>query len=190
MQNVQDIQYDEIQSAISLAGLDLSASEVHGLICGSICNQMKTGTAPDMSRLITAGADLRAESLEQLQGSLELLLRGSVEELHGDESDFRLLLPDDESGVQRRLQSLADWCRGFLMGLLDGERIAIDGFSADAAEIARDMLSVSELEESREGGDSEWDLTEVEEYVRVGVQLIFEELYGDLHGDVESEELH
>ena len=190
MKNVQDIQYDDIQSAISLAGLELSASEVHGVICGAICNQMKTGTAPEMNRLITAGVDVQAESLEQLQGSLELLLRGSVEELHNDEGDFSLLLPDDDSGLPLRLQSLADWCRGFLLGLLDGERIAIDEFSADAAEIARDMLSVSELEESREGGDSEWDLTEIEEYVRVGVQLIFEELYGDLHGDVESEELH
>ena len=88
------------------------------------------------------------------------------------------------------MQSLADWCRGFLLALLDGERIAVDEFSADAAEVARDLMSVSELEADGDGGDSEWDLAEVEEYVRVGVQLIFEELYGDLHGDVESEELH
>ena len=101
-----------------------------------------------------------------------------------------MLLPDDEVGVPRRLQSLADWCRGFLLGLLDGERVAIDEFSPDAAEVARDMMSVSEVEAGSEEEDSEWDLAEVEEYVRVGVQLIFEDLYRDVRGDVESEELH
>jgi len=151
---------------------------------------MKTGDAPDMNRLITAGAEVRAGSLEPLQKTLELLLRGTVEELYRDDGDFSLLLHDGEPGVTLRLQSLTDWCRGFLLGLLNGEQIAIDEFSPDAAEIARDMISISEVEASRDGEDSEWDLTEVEEYVRVGVQLIFEELYGDLHRDVESEEVH
>ena len=190
MQTAHEIQYDEIESAISLAGLELSAAEVHGVICGAICNQMKTGTAPDMNRLITAGAVVQAEALGQLQKTLELLLRGTVEELHRDDGDFSLLLPDDDSSLQLRLWSLADWCRGFLLGLLDGENVAIDQLSTDAAEIARDMLSISEVEVNGDGSDSEWDLTEVEEYVRVGVQLIFEELYGGLHKDVESEELH
>lgn len=190
MQSVQQIQYEEMEAAISVAGLELNAAEVHGIICGAICNQMKTGTAPDMNQLITAGADVQSGSLEQLQSNLELLLRGAVEELHRDDGDFRMLLPDDEVGLTRRLQSLADWCRGFLLGLLDGERVAVDEFSADAAEVARDMIAVSELEADGDGEDSEWDLAQVEEYVRVGVQLIFAELHADLHGDVESEELH
>jgi len=160
------------------------------VICGAICNQMKTGDAPDMNLLITAGADVRGGAIEPLQKTLELLLRGTVDELYRDDGNFSLLLTDEESGVSLRLQSLADWCRGFLLGLLNGEKVAIDEFSSDASEIARDMISISEVEASREGEDSEWDLTEVEEYVRVGVQLIFEELYGDIHRNVESEELH
>ena len=190
MQTIREFNYDEIDSAISQAGLELSASEVHGVICGAICNQMKTGTAPDMGRLITTGSDLSGGSLERLQNTLEILLRGTVQDLHRKEGDFNLLLPDDAVGLPLRLQSLADWCRGFLLGLLDGQQLAIDEFSADAAEIARDMLSVSEVEADGDDNDSEWDLNEVEEYVRVGVQLIFEELYGDLHDDVESEVLH
>lgn len=190
MQTSHDTQYDEIESAISLAGIELSAAEVHGVICGAICNQMKTGTAPNMNRLITAGAEVRAEAVGDLQNTLELLLRESVEQLHRDDGDFSLLLPDDDSAVQLRLRSLADWCRGFLLGLLDGENLAMDQLSTDAAEVARDMLSISAVDVTGDGSDSEWDLTEVEEYVRVGVQLIFEEMYGDLHQDVESEELH
>lgn len=184
------MQYDEFAAALSLAGLELSASEVHGIICGAICNQMKTGNAPDMGRLITAGADVNPGSLEQLQEKLELLLRGTVGELHGEEGDLTLLLPGEDAGLPLRTRSLADWCRGFLLGLLDGERVAIDEFGADAAEMARDMMSVSEVEAGPDGEDSEWDLAQVEEYIRVGVQFIFEELYGDLRGNVESEEVH
>ncbi len=190
MQSAHGIQYDEIEEATSSAGLELGAAGVHGVICGAICNQMKTGTAPDLKRLIALDADVQPELLEQLQKVLELLLRGAVEDLSKDSGDFKLLLPDDDSDLSLRLRALADWCSGFLLGLLDGDSIAVDEFSADVAEIVRDMLSVAEVEVSRDGGDSEWDLTEVEEYVRVGVQLIFEELYANLHGDVESGELH
>jgi len=157
----------------------LSAAEVHGVICGAVCNQMKTGVSPDLQRMLTAGADNPGQSLQPLQRHLELLLRNTVENLHRNQGEFSLLLADDDGGLPLRLQSLVDWCGGFLLGLLGKDSFAIDELSDDAAEIARDMLSVSELEAGCEGDDSEWDLAEVEEYVRVGVQFIFEELNAD-----------
>ena len=42
--------------------------------------------------------------------------------------------------------------------------------------MARDIMAVAELEPSQDDQDSEWDFAEVEEYVKVGVQLIFEEM--------------
>ena len=170
------VRYDELETALSQAGLGLSASEAHGVICGSICNQMKTGVSPDLQRLLTAGVDIPEESLLPLQRHLALLLRNSVENLHHNQSEFNLLLADDSDGLPLRLQSLAEWCGGFLLGLLGGDSVAIDELSDDAAELARDMLSVSELEVRREGDDSEWDLAEVEEYVRIGVQFIYTDL--------------
>ncbi|MDA9983251.1 UPF0149 family protein [Gammaproteobacteria bacterium] len=184
------VHYDELETALSQAGLELSASEAHGVICGSICNQMKTGVSPDLRRVLTAGADISGESLLPLQRQLELLLRNTVENLHHDQVEFCLLLADDSGGLPLRLQSLAEWCGGFVLGLLGGDSLAIDELSTDAAELVRDMLSVSELEVRREGDDSEWDLAEVEEYVRVGVQLIFEELYAGLQSQKDSGELH
>ena len=186
----QTVRYEEFETALSQAGLKLGAAEAHGVICGSICNQMKTGVSPDLQRLLTAGADIPGESLLSLQRHLELLLRDTVDNLHDNQSEFSLLLADDSAGLPNRLQSLADWCGGFLLGLLGNDSFAIDELSTDSAELARDMLSVSELEVGREGDDSEWDLAEVEEYVRVGVQLIFEELYAGLQGEADSGELH
>jgi len=190
MNAIQIVRYDEFDSTLSLAGLKLSPAEVHGLICGSICNQMKTGAAPDLQRLLLTGADLPAESLAPLQDNLELLLRETVEKLYQNQGEFVLLLPDDDSGFPLRLQSLADWCKGFLLGLLDNQSIAIDELSADGAELARDMISVSEVDLRPWNDDSEWDFVEVEEYIRVGVQLIFEELYAEVQSDCDSGELH
>lgn len=184
------VDHDQLQSALTLAGMDPSAAEVHGVICGSICNQMRTGTAPDLRKLLTAGKDMSPRSLAPLQEQLEALLTDSVAALYSRQGEFQLLLAGEDHGLSLRVQSLADWCHGFLVGLLNDGRFAIDQLGADAAEVARDMISISEAEPR--GGDegSEWDLMEVEEYVRIGVQVIFEDIHKTLTGDAVSEELH
>ena len=71
-----------------MAGLELSAAEVHGVICGSICNQMKTGVSPDLRRLLTAGAEISGASLAPLQDQLESLLTDAVRGLYARQGDF------------------------------------------------------------------------------------------------------
>ena len=106
----------------------------------------------------------------------EGLLQQTVDSLYRNVSEFTLLLPDENENLSLRLQTLADWCRGFMIGLLNKESFSIDQLSTDSAEMARDIMAVSELEPSEDEEDSEWDFAEVEEYVKVGVQLIFEEM--------------
>lgn len=175
---------------MSLAGLKPTAAEVHGIICGSICNQIKTGLGPDLRRLLIAGADVPAESLAPLREVLEKLLQETVEKLYGNEGDFDLFLPDDESSLLLRVQALADCCRGFLVGLLNNETFSIDQLGDDAAEVARDFMAISEIEARADGDDNEWDFVEVEEYVRMGVQFIFEDMHSALQAGSVSGELH
>lgn len=176
MRDPRHIDYDQLQAALSLAGLDLSAAEVHGVLCGSMCNQMKTGASPDLQKLLLAGSKVPAESLRPLQGHLENLLHESVQSLYGDDSELNLLLPDDDESISLRLQALADWCRGYAIGLLNEDSLAIDQLSAEAAEMVRDFMTITEVDAARVGEGDEWDMAEVEEYVRMGVQFIFEEL--------------
>ena len=115
----QTVRYEEFETTLSQAGLKLSAAEAHGVICGSICNQMKTGVSPDLQRLLTAGADIPGESLLPLQRQLELLLRNTVENLHHDQS--RVLLT--AGGRQRwsPASPAVSWrsgAGGFVLGLL------------------------------------------------------------------------
>ena len=43
----------------------------------------------------------------------------------------------------------------------------------DAAEVAKDLVEISQLDASAAGSGSENDLMQLEEYVRVGVQIIY-----------------
>ena len=66
-----------------------------------------------------------------------------------------------------------------MLGLLHSDKLTIDQLPEDGPEIARDILSISEAGPS-EGDDAkkdEWALAELQEYVKVGVQLIFEFIY-------------
>ena len=170
------VDYDQLQAALQEAGLELNASEVHGTICGSICNQMKTRVSPNLQQLLTAGTEVSGQTLVPLRNELESLLQQTADSLYRNVSEFNLLLPDENESLSVRLRTLADWCRGFMIGLLNKESFSIDQLSTDSAEMARDIMAVAELEPAQDEEDSEWDFAEVEEYVKVGVQLIFEEI--------------
>ena len=176
MRVLQPVDYDQLQAALQVAGLELNASEVHGTICGSICNQMKTGISPNLQQLLTAGSEVSGKSLVPLREVLEILLQQTADSLYRNVSEFNLLLPHEDESLSLRLRALADWCRGFMVGLLNKGLFSIDQLSTDSAEMARDIMAVAELEPAQDEEDSEWDFAEVEEYVKVGVQLIFEEI--------------
>ena len=49
--------YIQVESALVLSGIEISASEVHGTIVGAIANHMKSGQSPDLLRLVEPNAD-------------------------------------------------------------------------------------------------------------------------------------
>ena len=89
---------------------------------------------------------MSAEALIPLQSYLQSLLQQSVQKLSGEASELNLLLPDDDDHLSLRLQALADWCRGYSVGLLNNDSLAVDQLSADAAEMARDIMAIAEVE--------------------------------------------
>ena len=59
------------------------------------------------------------------------------------------------------------------MGLLESGINEFETLPEDAAEIAKDLVEISQLESSDDDSGSESDLMELEEYVRVGVQIMY-----------------
>ena len=167
-------QYQQLEASLHLAGLFQPSSEVHGIIVGSIANHMFTAKAPDLLHLLV-GDQLDPNKQEVLHELLNELYRETSEKLLENQDDFQLMLADSEAKLSIRTESLTDWCRGYLLGLLQNDSVTIERLPEDGSEIAKDILAISEaMTQEQESEEDEWALAELEEYVKVGAQLIFE----------------
>jgi len=180
MSNTVD-RYTHIETTLASADIaELSAAEVHGTIVGAIANHMKSGLTPDLLKLIEPEADANDGRFAQLTSLLYELYRETSELLLESKDGFELFLPDEDERLDIRVDGIATWCKGFLLGLLYNNSFSIDQLPESGSEIARDLM---EIAEAAAGADDEreedWALAELEEYVKVGSQLIFEFIYSE-----------
>lgn len=167
--------YDEAARLLQEAGAPVSAAEAHGIITGVLC-------APGGARVawqeLVLGSGASRGAPAGLQQLLTTLHRSTQAHLSGLECDFTPLLPGDEHGLARQIEGLTDWCRGYLLGLHAGGVRDPQRLSGDAGEILQDIRRISEAELDGSPTDEEEEkaLAEIVEYLRIGVQLVFEEL--------------
>ncbi len=169
--------YDEADRLLHEAGVTTSAAETHGIIAGVLSAPRGAGVAWQelvLGRKRTKNRDV-PEALTQLLATVH---RSTYAHLSGVECDFELLLPGDDHGLAEQIEGLTDWCRGYLFGLHAGGVMEAANLPGDAGEVIRDITRISEAELDGALADEEEAraLTEIVEYLRVGVQLVFEEL--------------
>lgn len=181
--------YTQIEATLSLAGLEMSVSEVHGTIVGAIANHLKSGITPDLLKLIEPSSDANDGRFSQLNELLYDMYRENSELLFESKEGYDLLLPDEDESLSVRVDALATWSKGYLLGLLYNNQFSIDQLPESGSEIARDMM---EIAEAAAGADDEqeedWALGELEEYIKVGTQLIFEFIYSERSSDAPATE--
>jgi uncharacterized protein YgfB (UPF0149 family) len=89
-----------------------------------------------------------------------------------------MLLPDDECAIDQRAAALGAWCQGFLYGLGSSRLGDTAKLPGEAGEIVRDLMEITRVgvdgRDSQESNESAY--AELVEFVRVGVQLLFEDL--------------
>ena len=175
--------FDELDHKLRHSDWQGGAPEAHGLLTGLACRGI---TAPQLqNRLFLFNSD-EASLRTLLQGLFELVLR----DLGSTTPTFDLLLPDDGQPVAHRSDELAGWCSGFIQGYLhDGEQ-ALSAGSAEAREIIRDIVDISGMVhglsgDAEEDTEAERSLVEIEEYLRAGVQFVYDEQVADLRGDAQ-----
>lgn len=170
------INYAQIDAAVALVGAGLQPSEIHGTVVGALSNHLKTGQKPDLSKLLQSDEPFTEAFVELLH---ELYRENADVLLEGGEN-FKLILENVEQALDIRTESLALWCKGYMLGLLYNDAFSIDQLTENGAEIARDIMAISEAESGNaDGTEEDWALAELEEYVKVGVQLIFEFIYAE-----------
>ena len=169
----------QIDATVSLAGLEINPSEVHGIIIGAIASHLKSGLTPDLLKLVEPEADANDGRFARLNEMLYDLYRENSEILFNGGEGFELVLPEDESPIAEQVEGIATWCKGYLLGLLHTDTFGIDQLPESGAEISRDLMEISEAGVDEETDQDEWALAELQEYVKVGSQLIFEFIYSE-----------
>jgi uncharacterized protein len=162
----------ELASALKTLHLGVGASDLHGSLTGYLCAGGSAGIE-DWPAALEIEPEARTTPHHD---ALRRLFRDCRAQLDDPDLGFEPLLPAQDAPVERRAEALVDWCRGFLGGVgLAGSAMRI--LSADANEVLADIgrIAASRFDYDDENED-ETALSEVLEFVRVGVLLLHAEM--------------
>ncbi|NOX69483.1 MAG: UPF0149 family protein [Gammaproteobacteria bacterium] len=176
------IDQNELDAALKRCGSDWNSAQAHGLLCGRLAVLGTDGGMMWMEQVLgerSAGDASHAECARMLDVLFQLTWRQLTER----QSEFELLLPDDGEEISVRAESIGFWCEGFLHGLVSGkhaEALKQQLATEPLAGLIKDMLEITRAsyDENEDEESSESDYAELVEYVRVAVQLAYEELAG------------
>lgn len=169
--------YSEFSAAFARCGAPQSPAEAQGFAVGMQLAEVKSPLARWHQELYSDfdSDDVLAQECRVL---LDRLFATVFARAEPGSDAFALLLPQDVLVDSPRLVAVRDWCQGFLYGVgLGGEALTgcqsaqMQDLLRDIAEIAR--LDVDDVDNTRENQSA---LIEIEEYLRVGVLLLREEL--------------
>ena len=175
------LDYDRLRDSLTTAGAVVAVAELHGGVCAALCTSDSRGAALYLRDCLD-DQELAAPTAEVAR-ELDELVGASLAQLGDEGLKFEPLLPSDDTSLEERVQALALWCHGFLAGLGATAPRLRDELGADSAaldEILRDFGEISRAgvtaEEAAGSDAADFALAEVHEYVRISVQLVYEQL--------------
>jgi yecA family protein len=176
--------FDDIDRALRRAEAATDAAEAHGSLCGLVCGLGARGPSVWLAETLAETPEqppASAAVAEQAGAVLGQLAASTRAALEDAEMAFQPLLPDDAEPLAERVDGLAQWCQGFNHGLFVAARIGTAEAELDSgntAEVVRDFGAMAEVAvgDDEADADGEAAYAELVEYVRVGVQLVYEEL--------------
>ncbi|MDQ8934384.1 UPF0149 family protein [Acinetobacter rudis] len=139
-----------------------SPSELHGLLTGIVC----VTQAPSRDEWLQIMDTLNVPELDQ--EALAVLSDEAEDVAHAlseDELDYLPMLPDDEHGLEERVQALADWCAGVVLGF----GLASGHLRSDERDLIEHLQEVAavEFEASDDDEEGEMSYQELFEFVRL-----------------------
>ncbi len=174
-----EIDIERVQKNLTTLGSEASPSEAHGTLCGLLCGradlepQEWLALTTTEAEAIEQGDILAAEAAEWLS---ELFFQ-TVAALSDNNLNFYPLLPEDDSETVQ-LEAIAQWAQGFLMGLSLAGIEKFTDYPEEVGEFVEAMTSISSADDYDLAGDNsdEEAITELVEFIRIGVLLVNEEM--------------
>jgi yecA family protein len=164
--------YRTIESRLDESRALTDLPEAHGTLAGAFCASNAVALQDWLREVFPEGVAGSAE------GEMHAVFEWTRHVLGNGQMEFALLLPDDDRPIEERAAALGEWCQGFLYGLGSTPIPDIDSLSPEVGELVRDLTAITQLsvDEAESDDNNEEALAELVEFVRVGVQLLFDEL--------------
>jgi len=165
--------YSRIQSSLAASHALTSAAEAHGTLAGALCALVPYRLEDWLAEILPEDG-----GQDSADPALRTLYDATVTALTERGMDFDLLIPADDQPIEERTRALTSWCSGFLYGLGSSGAADPQRLPGDLGEIVRDLTEIThadvDVTDTAEANESA--LAELVEFVRVGVQLVFDEL--------------
>ena len=173
--------YHDIASRLPSSGDLASAAEAHGTLCGLLCAASADLPGSWIENTLTDASLDGAPGDAAARDALAALHQATVAALSDGQMSFTPLLPDDDVELTARTEALGRWCQGFLYGLATRGLKDLPQLPDEIREVLEDFAAIAQVGHESDGGDDEEEESEVAyvelvEFVRVGAQLVVDEL--------------
>lgn len=153
-------------------------SELHGALCGRLAAGSRIPES-DWLAMVCEHMGLPAQAMEEsedLAPFMNQAYQQTLARLQSTDMSFHPLLPDDDYAIEQRLEALVAWVQGFLEGMAMAAGSSLGQAPEEIRELIEDLVAISQLSEDEETGEeSEHQLLEITEYVRLGALTVFTE---------------
>lgn len=153
-------------------------SELHGALCGRLAAGDRLENAQWLA-LVCEHMGLPESAMgesEELTAFMTTAYDGTLQLLKAADMSFQPLLPDDDYAMEQRLEALIAWIRGFLEGMALSAGESLGSAPDEIRELIEDLVAISQVSAAEEADDdSEQQLMEITEYVRLGALAVFTE---------------
>jgi len=150
-------------------------AELHGDLCGQLC----AGQVPDLDTWLRQAMQfMDVAELDGDKSKVELaeLLEQTETGIKDQDLSFKLLIADEDFSLNERMQTLLEWCEGFLSALADNEHYKDGKLSEELKDALKDLEKIAEMDEQLdEDEQNEQDLFAVSEYVRMTAMMLYTE---------------
>lgn len=169
-----NMSYEVVEHALIDADAMTEPAEAHGTLCGMIAISGK-GAPDNWLSHVLGEYDPQDLNIKSSINTLMDLHDHALRDLTESDYELELLLHDDDTPLDIRIDDLSHWCQGFLYGLSMTGLTDITSLPDDASEILQDMMDISKAGFNPEDDDEENEqaFAEIVEYVRIGAYVVF-----------------
>ncbi len=171
------LHFDDIRNFLDHHKVELDVAEFHGLISGLVCAGDCLDEIDDWLPMLLTQDYLSDAQYLPIKHEVQKAYAEIEDSLVSDGFGYQLVLPSDLHSHEERVNSLTAWCSGFVTTLIEYAGIGDESLSGDELEFVADVKTISQTQiEPGDAAEFESVYVEIEEYLRVGVQLVYEHL--------------